>query len=128
MKYLVVFVLALSLGGCFRSESQSKTTYQGTVGDRPLFVECVTATSTQSGVDIAKVVETAIGAATGDLKKVLDGIKPPEPRGYGTEIGAGATAAAMALLAYLQKRRGDEHKADADEGWKRALEKEPTDG
>ena len=128
MYVVLLTLLALTmLTGCFKSNTRSKTTYQGMYDGKPVILEAATTSETDSGVDVAKAINLAVGAATGDLKKVIESMKPDEPEEDNTDkyLKDGG----LILLILSQYMRAQEHKKDAQEGWDRAMRNQqpPTD-
>ncbi len=126
MKLVVLLLVGLALTGCFRSNSQAGYRVTGTVDDHLVALSVAGGTSTQSGVDVSQALTAGLSALRGDLGRTLAAIRPPPARDYTSEIITGgaslASLIAMAAAKRASDKRADEHKADAEEGWKRALE------
>ncbi len=111
MKSLVsVPLLAILLSGCgmFRADSQSETQtvthITGAIDGKMIDVQMDAHAQSRGSTDISLNTDTIMGWTT----LILNG------------LGGGTGIMAM-ILAWREKSRADEHKADATDGWNQAM-------
>ena len=115
----LVLLFALLSSGCFRSESQSRTVYQGSVGDQLVVLEAKSTTSSQSGIEVSKMINAAVAGVKGDLMGAISALKPSEPEGLSTAEFAGIGGSITAVTALILKLLGEIKalRRSDDEAW-----------
>ncbi len=108
MRLLILASLAFLLAGCFRSQTVESGRVSGSAYGQPIDVQWQRDGEGRSSLSIPPVV-----SAAADLL--------PSP--WGTIAGGllSALAGGGSIAALIQKRRADEHKLDAAEGWALAI-------
>jgi hypothetical protein len=121
MKLSFLLIPLLLLGGCFRSEALTKTHYEGIIGEQVVSLDARGTTSTNSGLDMAKVVNAAIAGVRGDFAKALDEMRATRPEDTEWSTGEIATAGGgvTALITLITKLMLDLKtvRKDSDEAW-----------
>lgn len=133
MRLVAILSLALSLSGCWQSQSRASSSFDvhGTMNGQPvtLHVDGDAATVTKAGVDPA-AIQAAVAAGVEGIKSSIPGIaqieavmKAAVPQSQGVTAGeaaGGVAGAAGVIVAILKAMEAAKHKKDADEGWELA--------
>lgn len=133
MRFISILAVALSLSGCWQSQSRASSSFDvhGTLNGQPvtLHIDGDSATVAKAGLDPA-AIQAAVAAGVEGIKAQIPGVAQIEaimkaalPKNDGLDPGAAAgavgTAGALAL-AIAQMLAARSHKKDADEGWEKA--------
>lgn len=110
MKFLLLLIAVLSLSGCGLSRSDTETgTVAGQLNGAPVELKWQRDSEGDIRIQLPPVAQMAAS------------VLPPPWGTVATLLASGLTAASGAF-ALSAKKRADEHKADAAEGWKLALD------
>ncbi len=111
MKFVVLFLFSVALGGCFglAREDKESGAAAGQFCGAPIEIRWQREANGTTRIDLPPVAAIATGLMPPPWGQVAGGV-------LALLTGSAAVAAKMA------SSRANEHKADADEGWKRALE------